>query len=287
MSHVGLLHPGQMGAFIGSALAAAGHDVLWASAGRSEETRLRAAKFRDVGSVEVIADAVGADPDGLIVAICPPAAALDVARQIAATGYCGRYLDANAIAPGTVAAISQTLRSATVVDAAVIGGPRTGSGVLHLSGPGADEVARYFDPEIIGINVMDGAAGTASALKACYAASTKAVAATMLAARAAAAAAGIEQELLAEWDRLPVASHVTDNALTSLAGKAWRFVGEMDEAALFFADVGVPDGFSRAAAETYERIADLHHFAKIVAVEPDEVLTRVAGNDLPRTLDHL
>jgi hypothetical protein len=109
----------------------------------------------------------------------------------------------------------------------------------------------------------------------------------MLAARAAAAAAGIEKELLAEWERLPAGPHVTDKALTNLAGKAWRFAGEMDEAALFFADVGVPDGFSRAAAETYERIADLHHFAKLVAVEPGEVLTRVAGSDLPRTLDHL
>ena len=35
---VGLLHPGEMGAAIGDALRERGHDVLWASEGRSDET---------------------------------------------------------------------------------------------------------------------------------------------------------------------------------------------------------------------------------------------------------
>ena len=34
---VGLLHPGEMGSAIGDALAGGGHEVLWASAGRSAE----------------------------------------------------------------------------------------------------------------------------------------------------------------------------------------------------------------------------------------------------------
>ena len=44
--------------------------------------------------------------------------------------------------------------------------------------------------------------------------------------------------------------------LTAKAGaKAWRWAGEMDEAADAMAAAGVPDGFSRAAAAVYRRMA--------------------------------
>jgi hypothetical protein len=36
-----------------------------------------------------------------------------------------------------------------------------------------------------------------------------------------------------------------------LDGKAWRWAGEMQEAAATLAELGVPDGFSLAAAEVY------------------------------------
>ena len=48
---VGLVHPGEMGAAVGDQLAANGHEVLWASAGRSAETGARATAFRDVETV--------------------------------------------------------------------------------------------------------------------------------------------------------------------------------------------------------------------------------------------
>ncbi|MCX6465250.1 MAG: DUF1932 domain-containing protein [Pseudonocardiales bacterium] len=35
--------------------------------------------------------------------------------------------------------------------------------------------------------------------------------------------------------------------------KAWRWAGEMDEAAATFTAVGLPDGFSRAAGQVYRR----------------------------------
>ncbi len=37
--------------------------------------------------------------------------------------------------------------------------------------------------------------------------------------------------------------------------KAWRWVGEMDEIAAAFAVHGLPDGFHRAARETYAELA--------------------------------
>lgn len=39
MTTVGLLHPGEMGSFLGRALLAAGHEVLWVGTGRSPATR--------------------------------------------------------------------------------------------------------------------------------------------------------------------------------------------------------------------------------------------------------
>jgi len=54
---VGLLHPGEMGSAIGNALVDTGNDVIWASEGRSAASKERAARFRDVGSVEAVAAA--------------------------------------------------------------------------------------------------------------------------------------------------------------------------------------------------------------------------------------
>ena len=83
---VGLLHPGEMGSAVGDVLVDAGHKVVWASAGRSDATRQRARRFRDVVTVESVAGEAE-----LILSVCPPHAALDVAR---ATGdFDGLYAD--------------------------------------------------------------------------------------------------------------------------------------------------------------------------------------------------
>jgi 3-hydroxyisobutyrate dehydrogenase-like beta-hydroxyacid dehydrogenase len=253
---VGLLHPGEMGAFVGSAIAAAGHDVLWASAGRSDATRHRAAGFSDAGDLDtLLARLADSDDGGVIVSLCPPSAARDVATAVAARGFRGLYLDANAVSPATIAAIAEALPEATVLDGAVIGGPSSDDAVLHLAGNAAGRAATLFHPDVLTVHVLDGEVGSASALKACYAASSKAVTATLLAARAAAAAVGVEGDLLAEWTRTqPGVAERTDASARRLPRKAWRFVGEMEEAAEFFASVGLPDGFSRSAADTFRRV---------------------------------
>lgn len=267
---VGLLHPGQMGAFVGSAIAAAGHEVQWAGEGRSEATRTRAAGFVDVDTPRALVEQSDA-----IVSVCPPDRAVEVAGAVAAVGFSGLYLDANAVSPATVERIVELLRHARVVDAGIIGGPSSDDAVLHLAGAAAAEVASLFDPETLRVSVLDGAVGAASALKASYAASSKAVSATLLAARAAAHAAGVEGALLAEWERTqPGVAERSDASLALVHRKAWRFTGEMTEAGDFFDAYGVPSGFSRAAAETYARLADLKDRPDDVA--PHEVLDRIA-----------
>ncbi|HKH31435.1 MAG TPA: hypothetical protein VKA45_10310, partial [Gaiellaceae bacterium] len=90
---VGLLFPGEMGAAVGAAVDG---DVLWASDGRSDETAARAREggFRDVGSAARLV----AESD-LILSVCPPGIADEVARSAAAEGFQGVYVEANAISP--------------------------------------------------------------------------------------------------------------------------------------------------------------------------------------------
>jgi 3-hydroxyisobutyrate dehydrogenase-like beta-hydroxyacid dehydrogenase len=42
---IGILHPGEMGISIAASAQNGGHQVAWASEGRSADTRARAAKF--------------------------------------------------------------------------------------------------------------------------------------------------------------------------------------------------------------------------------------------------
>jgi predicted dinucleotide-binding enzyme len=97
MATVGLLHPGEMGAAVGGCLASVGHEVLWDPAGRSRAStgRALAAELNGAGFAQLIARSE------VIFSICPPHAALDVARQVAEVGYAGLYVDANAISVAT------------------------------------------------------------------------------------------------------------------------------------------------------------------------------------------
>jgi 3-hydroxyisobutyrate dehydrogenase-like beta-hydroxyacid dehydrogenase len=238
---VGILHPGEMGSAVGRALAAAGHDVVWASDGRSVATSARAESFRDCNTVSGVAREAD-----VILSICPPHAALDVAEE--AAGFAGLYVDANAISPARAREVA-ALHPA-YVDGGIIGGPPHAAGEtrFYLSGPRAAEIAALFGPSIVDARVVP----DASALKMTYAAWSKGTAALLLAIRDVAGHYGVGDELAAEWgesqpdllDRLPAAER-------SAAKKGWRWAGEMDEIAATFEAAGAPDGFHRAAAEVY------------------------------------
>ena len=265
---VGLLHPGAMGAFLGSAVAAAGHEVRWASAGRSEASARRAAEFHDVGDLDELVASCDA-----VLSVCPPEAALEVACAVAEAGFAGLFVDLNAVSPHTVLAIAAELgERIDVVDGGIIGGPTTGDAAVYLAGPRASDAAALIAPSVVTTRVLDGPLGSASALKACYAASSKAVSALLLSIRAAAVATDVEAPLLAEWERtMPGTVERTDRTLATIGAKAWRFGGEMREAAAFYASVGAPDGFSLAAGEVFDRLADLRG----ISYEPADVLERV------------
>jgi 3-hydroxyisobutyrate dehydrogenase-like beta-hydroxyacid dehydrogenase len=238
-----------MGSALGAALVAAGHEVLWASEGRSPETARRAGAFTDVGDAAALARRAE-----VILSVCPPQAARDVARSVA--GFEGVYVDANAVSPETVHALGAETRH--FVDGGIIGPPPLAAGTtrLYLSGPDAAEVARLFDGTNVDARLLSTEIGDASALKMTYAAWSKGSAALLLAIRAVARAEGVEDRLVAEWSLSARDLEArSERAARSAAAKGWRWVAEMEEIAATFDAAGQPDGFHRAAAEIFRRFS--------------------------------
>ena len=193
---VGLLHPGEMGAAVATALRVVGHTVLWASADRSEATVRRA---KSAGLEDCVSTRELAQQCDVIFCLCPPAVAVEVARQV--SRFAGIYVDANAISPATSRSIERSVPR--YVDGAIIGPPPTerGSTRIYLSGREADTVGALFAATIIEPLVVSDAPGSASALKMAYSAWTKGTAALVLTIRSLALAEGIEQPLLHEWTK--------------------------------------------------------------------------------------
>jgi len=252
---VGLLHPGEMGAAVGRCLAAAGHEVLWTDQGRSPATRERAGA---AGLKAAGIDDIAARSD-VVFSVCPPHAALNVAREVAGAGFGGLYVDANAIAPATSGEVAAVVGAsgAEFVDGGIIGTPPVAPGFirLYLSGARAEEIRGLFGGSDVDARVITGAGDlAASGVKMAYASWTKGSTALVLAARALARAEGVEEVLLAEWAASqPGREQQSERAAGSAAGKGWRWVAEMEQIAATMAGAGLPDGFHLAAAEIYRR----------------------------------
>jgi 3-hydroxyisobutyrate dehydrogenase-like beta-hydroxyacid dehydrogenase len=241
---VGLLHPGEMGAAVGAVLRGRGHRVVWASEGRSAETRARAetAGLEDVGTAAEVAHSE------VVFSICPPHAAIEVAVSLGSFG--GVYVDANAVSPTTAAKVADVVDE--FVDGGIVGSPprEPGTTRLYLSGEEATEVAELFAGSVLDARVVS----NASAVKMAYAAWTKGTAAMLLAIRELARREGVEETLLAEWDNsLPGLRERYERAERSADAKGWRWVGEMEEIAATFEAAGLPPGFHQAAAEVFRR----------------------------------
>ena len=250
---IGLLHPGEMGAAVGRCLTGRGHTVLWASAGRSEATAARAksAGFKDAGTVARVA----ADAE-MIMSVCPPHAAADMAWAV--HGFGGLYVDANAISPGTAREVAQMITDSggRYVDGGIIGLPPTGVGStrLYLSGPDAPAVQALFAGTDLDARIAGQALTAASAVKMAYGAWTKGTAALILAIRELAKEEGVEESLLAEWAlSQPSLEKRSDGSAQAATAKGWRWVAEMEEIAATMAAAGLPDGFHQAAAEVFRR----------------------------------
>lgn len=254
---VALLHPGNMGVTIGAAAATSSARVIWVSENRSKASQERA-KQAGLVEVETLTDAV--QQSDVILSVCPPHAALEVARTVAQHNFNGVYVDANAVSRATAEQIGDTVTKAgaSFVDGGIIGSPvkRAGTTRLYLSGSRAAEVAALFSASLLDARAIGESPGAASALKIAYAAWTKCTDALVLAIRALAVREGVDQALLQEWAiSQPDLERRSIQAAAVAVPKAWRYVGEMKEIAATLASAGLPSGFHHAAADLYERLA--------------------------------
>lgn len=247
---IGLLHPGQMGAAIGSQLVVAGHEVLWCRAGRSESSARRA-EAAGLRGVDTLAELLAASD--VVLSICPPAAASDVAAQVA--GFVGIYVEANAISPHRMIEISARLDS--VVDGSIIGPPPHAdrSARVYLSGPAA-AVERVHDlfagTRAIPVALSE-RIGDASALKMAFGSYNKASHALAAVSHALAEEYGVGAALRAEADEESGGALAKVHRLPSVAARAWRWAPEMVEAAESFAAVGLPPELAAGAAAVFDR----------------------------------
>ena len=274
---IGFLHPGEMGVSLAATALRGGHRALWASDGRGPATRDRATQhgLTDAGTIRTLCAR-----SELVVSICPPHAAEDVAAAVVDAGFHGLFVDANAIAPERAVGIGRRLAAAgiDVVDGGVIGGPAWTPGTrLVLSGRRASDVAAAFAAGPLAAEVLGPELGTASALKMAYAGVTKGTTALLVAALAAAEGHGVRAALLRQWDLDEAGSgDARTERARRVTRKAWRFAGEMEEISATYEAAGVPGGFHAAAAELYRRLAG---FKDVVAL-PDltEVLAAAVGH---------
>jgi 3-hydroxyisobutyrate dehydrogenase-like beta-hydroxyacid dehydrogenase len=255
--HIGILHPGEMGISVAASAQNSGHSVYWVSAGRSPQTRARAQKH---ALVETASLAELCQVCTILISVCPPHAAEELADRVLETGFQGVYADVNAISPERVVRIGEkmTARGITFVDGGIIGGPawEPGETWLYLSGRDALRIANCFTAGPLATEVVGEAIGKASALKMCYAGFNKGRTALLCAILGAAEGLGVREELERQWNRDEAGSaEKAANQARRVTAKAWRFAGEMDEIAATLDAAGLPGGFHLAAAEIYHRLA--------------------------------
>lgn len=257
---VGILSPGDMGHSIGQRLREHGLRVLTCLEGRSARSRELASEA-GIDDVPTLADLVQ-EVDILMCVLVPsaaPAVARHVAEAMRTTGATPLYADCNAISPRTVRGIAETISAtgAAVVDVGIIGPPPRKPGTrFYASGPAADAFSELRNHGL-DVRIVEGDVGQASAVKMCYGALTKGLQALATELLVAARLAGVDETLRAEQESsmAEVLGWVAAG-LPMMPPKAYRWIGEMEEIASFFSDLGMTPDMLSGAAEMYRLVAD-------------------------------
>lgn len=266
---VGILHPGRMGAAVAGCATANAAAVLWCEAGRSAASAARAVEF-GLTPVSTLPELLARSD--IVISLCPPAAAEELASDVAEHAFTGLYVEANAINPERAQRITALLGSdATVVDGGVVGSPPVDgkTPTLYLSGPAAaaEHIKALFSGTAVRTAVLGTEVGKASALKLSYASFQKTSRVLVALAVGMAREYGVDQELL------EVASRRTDSYLAEpeyvakTAARAWRWGPELEEAADALEAAGLPPEMLRAAASTLARWNDAKDDGKLTLAD--------------------
>ncbi len=254
---VGLLSPGEMGHIVAEVLIKHGLQVNTCLEGRSELTQslARKAKINEVESYDTLVS-----ESDLILSILVPAEAVKVAEKTAAsinaTGKEVVYVDCNAIAPNTTKMIDKIITEANsrFVDAGIIGPPPKVKEKTRFYASGKDaEIFASLNAFGLDVRVVGSVIGQASGLKMCYAALTKGTSALSTELLVAAAKMGLFDSLVNEFQlSQPQPFAALERNLPGVPTKARRWVGEMEEIAKTFNDIGLTPRIYQGAADLYE-----------------------------------
>ncbi len=257
---IGIVSPGDMGHALGAVLVQHGLRVLTTLQGRSPRTVALATR---AGITDVGDDATLVRESDFLLSVLVPAQAYAFAERMAtAMGAIDNTLlfaDCNAISPRTALSIERLLREvgAEVVDVGIIGAPpRAGRAEtrLYASGPGAERLA-VLNEYGLDVLVIGPQVGQASGLKMCYASLTKGLTALATQALTAGEALGLSETLNGELRESQAELFAWfERQVPRMPPKAYRWVGEMEEIARTFADLGLPPQMLEGAAALYRLV---------------------------------
>jgi 3-hydroxyisobutyrate dehydrogenase-like beta-hydroxyacid dehydrogenase len=280
---IGLLSPGDMGHVVGQVLIANGARVITCLDGRSERTRGLAEKA-GIEDVPTYGDLVR--EASLVICILVPSEAEGVASRVAEalteTGAQIVYSDCNAVAPSTAVRIGNVIEEAgsVFVDAGIIGGPPRKPGGTRFYCSGAD-TSVFEKLNDFGLNVRKAGdeVGQASGLKMCYAAQTKGTTALQTELLVAAQAMGLYDRLIEELE-LSQADRLSgmERGLPGMPTKAKRWIGEMEEIAKTFGDLGL-------TSKMYEGAADMYRLVSSSALADETPETRDTSRTLAQVIE--
>ena len=285
---VGILSPGDMGHTVGQVLRSNGLRVITCLEARSERTKQLAKR---AGIIDVPTYQTFVEESDIILSILVPAQAFSAARIVAQaiseTHAEILFADCNAIAPQTVAQIDDLIHAAggIFVDAGIIGPPPRKPGSTRIYASGSD-VATLSELNQYGLEVlgMGDRIGEASSLKMCYAALTKGFAALCIELLTAAKILGVSQPLKREFALSESALlKRMERYLPGVPMKSGRWVGEMEEIAKTFEQVGLTPQIFTGAADLY-RFVSKNDLALRTPEDPDllpglsEMISRLAGH---------
>lgn len=257
---VAILSPGDMGHAVGKVLLAHGMHVVTCLQGRSSRTRMLS---QQAGITELPTYHDVVREADLVMSILVPEEALNTATRLAQVLREAKattlFADCNAVSPRTARAIAEVITAAgsPCVDAGIIGPPPRKPGLtrFYASGPDVEvfaELSHYgLDVRPLGLDI-----GQASGIKMCYAAFTKGSTALATGLLTMARSMGLYEPLVQEFQQSQGERYRSmERQIPTMPYRANRWIGEMEEIAQTFADVGLTPKFHQAAADMYRLVS--------------------------------
>ena len=256
---VAIMSPGDMGHAVGQVLSESGIDVITCTDGRSQRTKNLAemAGLRQVATLEDMV--IQAD---LVLSIMVPSKAMSFVREISPHFESSKtptyFADCNAVSPQSALAMAEVINQAggKFIDGGIIGTAPTKGDTprFYVSGPDASVVMELDGRGII-VKAIGNKVGQASGIKMCYAALTKGTNTLHVALLTAASRMGLTDDLRKEFE-FSQKSHLAamEKGISRLPANAHRWIGEMEEIAATFENLGVTPNFHKGAAEIYKML---------------------------------